>query len=207
MLRADDRRPRHWLARRARGLHGQLSPQQRGAPGRAALEGKAKQSLVAVRYRNCEMELITTCTVAGEYKYLSVTPKTENVKITNADELYARIPIGAVKLEGKLERDGQLNVDMTLVGRYESERLYFKQLDLAGRCEGATHVVTGLGVGAFEFHRVRDDLLVDEATHGGQDLVLEIGEAQGLSQPGHPPTLSNTAARPWPPPMHMVSSP
>ena len=119
---------------------------------RAALESRVRQGLVAVRYRNCEMELITTCTVAGSYAYTGVTPKSETIKITNADELYAKIPIGAVKLEGKLERDGQLNVDMTLVGRHEADRLYFKQADLSGRCEGATHVVVGLSVGAFEFY-------------------------------------------------------
>ena len=119
---------------------------------RAALEGKAKQSLVAVRYRNCEMEVINTCSVAGDYAFTSVTPKSENIRITNADELYAKIPVGAVKLEGKLARDGQLNVDMVLVGRYEADRYRFSEVDLNGRCEGATHVVTGMSVGAFEFY-------------------------------------------------------
>jgi hypothetical protein len=119
---------------------------------RAALEGRVNSSLVAVRYRNCEMELITNCSVQGSYKYISVTPKSENVRITNADELYAKIPIGAVKLEGKLERDGELNVDMVLVGRHESDRYRFQVSDLDGRCEGATHVVTGLTVGAFVFY-------------------------------------------------------
>jgi hypothetical protein len=119
---------------------------------RAALEGRVKSTLVAVRYRNCEMELITNCSVQGSYKYISVTPKSENVRITNADELYAKIPIGAVKLEGKLERDGELNVDMVLVGRHEADRYRFQTSDLEGRCEGATHVVTGLTVGSFVFY-------------------------------------------------------
>ncbi len=119
---------------------------------RAALEGRVKDRLVAVRYRNCEMEMITNCSVQGSYRFISVTPKSENVKITNADELYAKIPIGAVKLEGKLARDGELNVDMVLVGRHEADRFRFQQSDLEGRCEGATHVVTGLSVGAFVFY-------------------------------------------------------
>ncbi|GEM_PF-508290 len=123
---------------------------------RGALESRVKQRLVVVRYSNCEMELITNCSVAGNYDYVSVTPKTENIKITNADELYARIPIGAVKLEGKLERAGELNVDMTLVGRHEAARYRFQRSDLEGRCEGATHVVTGLSVGAFVFYSGSD---------------------------------------------------
>ncbi|MFO7567920.1 MAG: hypothetical protein R6X02_35090 [Enhygromyxa sp.] len=119
---------------------------------RAALEGRVKERLVAVRYRNCEMELITNCSVQGNYRYISVTPKSENVRITNADELYARIPIGAVKLEGQLARAGELNVDMVLVGRHEASAFRFQVDDLDGRCEGATHVVTGLSVGAFVFY-------------------------------------------------------
>jgi hypothetical protein len=119
---------------------------------RAALEGRVQEKLVAVRYRNCEMEMLTNCSVEGTYHYLQVTPKQETVTITNADELYAKIPIGAVKLEGKLERDGELNVDMVLVGRHEADRYRFQTSDLDGRCEGATHVVTGLTVGAFVFY-------------------------------------------------------
>ncbi|HLT36323.1 MAG TPA: hypothetical protein VK034_08555, partial [Enhygromyxa sp.] len=119
---------------------------------RAALEGRVQRGLVAVRYRNCEMELITNCSVSGHYDYIAVTPKSENVKITNADELYAKIPIGAVRLEGQLARAGELNVDMIQVGRHESDRFHFNQADLSGRCEGATHVVTGLSVGAFVFY-------------------------------------------------------
>lgn len=119
---------------------------------RASLEGKVQDRLVAVRYRNCEMELINNCSVAGSYRYISVTPKSETIRITNADELYAKIPIGAVKLEGKLERDGALNVDMVLIGRHESDRFRFQTSDLDGRCDGATHIVTGLSVGAFVFY-------------------------------------------------------
>lgn len=119
---------------------------------RAALEGKAKQGLVAVRYRDCEMEVINTCSVQGSYTFIGVTPKSETIAITNADELYAKIPIGAVNLEGQLERSGELNVDMTLIGRHEADRYRFELSELEGRCEGATHVVTGMSVGAFVFY-------------------------------------------------------
>ena len=64
-----------------------------------------------------------------------------------------------------------------------------------------------VGVGVLELLRVRDDLLVDELPYGGDDFGLELGEPQRLSDFRHAPTLSNTAARPCPPPMHMVSSP
>ena len=37
----------------------------------------------------------------------------------------------------------------------------------------------------FEGLRVRDDLSVDEATHGGDDVGLDVGEGKGLGETGH----------------------
>lgn len=119
---------------------------------RAALEARATRGLVAVRYEGCEMEVLTSCTGDGEYEYLGLTQKREGVKITNADELYAQLPVGAAGLEGKLERSGQLNVDMVIVGRREADKTQFTERDFTGRCAEATHVITGLTVGAFTFY-------------------------------------------------------
>ena len=122
------------------------------AADRAALEARAGRGLVAVRYEGCEMEILTTCTASGEYDYVGLTQKREGVRITNADELYAKLPIGAAGLEAKLERAGQLNVDMAIVGRREATQHNFTERDLDGRCDEATHVVTGLTVGAFSLY-------------------------------------------------------
>jgi hypothetical protein len=122
------------------------------AADRAALEARATRSLVAVRYQGCEMEVLTNCAVAGSYSYLGLNQKREGVRIKSVDELYAQLPVGAVALEGKLERAGQLNVDMVIVGRKEAESSEFSERDLEGRCDDATHVITGLTVGAFSFY-------------------------------------------------------
>ncbi|MEM6291223.1 MAG: hypothetical protein AAGA54_08155 [Myxococcota bacterium] len=122
------------------------------AAERAALEARASKGLVAVRYSGCEMEVLTTCSAAGAYDYLGLTQKREGVRITNTDQLYAQLPIGAVGLESKLERAGQLNVDMTIVGRREANKARFNERDLEGRCDEATHVITGLTVGSFSFY-------------------------------------------------------
>lgn len=122
------------------------------AAERAALEARASRGLVAVRYSGCEMEVLNTCSAKGQYEYLGLTQKTEGVRITNTDQLYAKLPIGAAGLEGKLERAGQLNVDMTIVGRRDATESSFNERDLEGRCDEATHVVTGLTVGSFSFY-------------------------------------------------------
>lgn len=118
---------------------------------RGKLESQVRRGVVAVRYVGCDMQVLGQCTAPGKYGYASLNPKKSRVKMRNADELYANIPAYAVKFEGTLARAGELNVEMTIVGRYESDRSSVRVEDLRGDCDGATHVVTGLSVGAFEF--------------------------------------------------------
>jgi len=121
------------------------------APDRMALELQVQKGIVAVRYVGCEMEVLRRCRVPSAYRYIPSTPQNEQVTITNEDELYATVPIGAAKLEGKLAAAGQLHVDMTLVGMYETDAPLVRKDQLEGECAQATHVVTALSVGAFEF--------------------------------------------------------
>ena len=123
------------------------------APDRAALESQARQGQLVVHYQGCEMEVLRRCKAPQKstYQYTAITPKGESVKITNADELYASIPIHAASFEGKLAQSGQLNAEMTIVGEYGVSGLPPAVDQLEGECDGATHVVTALTVGAFSF--------------------------------------------------------
>jgi hypothetical protein len=123
---------------------------------RAALEGRAAKGLVPVRYSGCEIELLNGCKVEGQfYEYLGLTPRREAVTIHDFDELYAKIPIGAVKLEAKLERAGSLVIDMYIAGSHSAPMTdRYDEYDLKGieaECKQATHVITGIQVGAFTF--------------------------------------------------------
>lgn len=118
---------------------------------RAELEAEAKHGLVVVRYEGCEMQLLPECHVKGSsYRYTPTTRKLEQVVITNDDELYADLPVGAAKLEGTLKKAGRLVVAMHVVGRFDAANPGKMQLE--GLCQGATHVVTGLTAGAFDFY-------------------------------------------------------
>ena len=121
------------------------------AADRAALEALSKQGLVVVRYVGCEMELLAQCHATGGYRYTPTTVKQDRVVIRDEDELYANVPLGAASLEGKLASAGQLDVAMTIVGRYDADRAAVAPTELEGRCQRATHVVTGLTAGAFAF--------------------------------------------------------
>ena len=89
---------------------------------RADLEARMKEEgLVAVRYQGCEMEVLDRCRVPGAYRYRGVNVKKDGVAIDNADDLYAKLPIGAFRLEAKLRKAGQLSVETvikTLLGSH-----------------------------------------------------------------------------------------
>lgn len=121
---------------------------------RGLLEGliikRADAGLVAVRYESCEMELLRRCTVTGRYEYTGVGAKRDDQVFRSADELYAKIPLGAAQLEGELARHGALSLAMTVVGHYEAAgRARVDRRELQGDCERATHVISAVTVGAF----------------------------------------------------------
>src|SRR5208283_460679 len=104
-----------------------------------------------------------------KYAYSPITRKKDRVVMRDADDLYANVPIGAARLEAKLEKSGELDVDMTMVGRWEADRRTVRTDELQGSCDGATHVVSALTVGAFTFTAGAD------ASVGGGATVLGAG--------------------------------
>src|SRR5262249_14638604 len=50
-----------------------------------------------------------------------------------------------------LQRAGQLEVSLAVVGRFQADRTDVHRDELEGDCAAATHVVAALSVGAFEF--------------------------------------------------------
>jgi formylglycine-generating enzyme required for sulfatase activity len=137
---------------------------------RGELEAQAhNRGLVVVRYQGCEMQVLDHCTTTVKYSYSSITRKKDRVVMRDADDLYANVPVGAAKLEAKLEKSGELDVDMTMVGRWEADRSAVRSDELQGSCDGATHVVSALTVGAFTFTAGAD------ATVGGGATLLGAG--------------------------------
>lgn len=122
------------------------------SPDRGALEGLVERGggLVAVRYEGCEMELVRRCQVTGAYRYTAVEPKRDDQVFRSADELYAKIPLGAAQLEGELARHGALALEMTVVGHYDASGERVARTQLRGDCERATHVISTVTVGAFK---------------------------------------------------------
>lgn len=119
---------------------------------RLDLEAQARKGILVVRYEGCEMEVLRACQVTGAYRYAATTRQDDRVHIRDEDALYANIPVYAAKFEGALKSAGELTVAMSMVGRYEATRTGLRRSDLVGECSRATHVITSLTAGAFEFY-------------------------------------------------------
>ncbi len=149
---------------------------------RARLESLAKTSLVAVHYTGCEMQTLPNCRIDAKYSYTALTPKRDQMRIKNQDELYASMPIHAVSFEGKLEQAGELNVSMTIVGRFEADPASLDAGGLSGDCSEATHVISAITAGAFRFFAG-----AGSATEGG---VSVLGAGAGTKQSQSQETLA-----------------
>jgi hypothetical protein len=172
---------------------------------RAALEARAKQGLVAVRYVGCDIEVLPQCVAPARYTYAytSTTTKHDSVHIKNEDDLYSNLPLGAAKLEAALKRSGELRVDMTIVGRYSAALEGVPRNELVGPdCARATHVISGLTVGEFDLSAggraavSGGGSLLGKVSAGGsstaseEDLAQDGDEhacARATGQDGHPP--------------------
>ncbi len=119
---------------------------------RQELESKVRRGVVVVRYQGCKMDVLARCSAPASYGYRGTTIAQDKVVIKDEDDLYTNLPVGAAKLEGRLERSGQLTVDIDLVGRYESDKPVVRADELQGDCAGATHFIYGAAVGAFDFY-------------------------------------------------------
>lgn len=122
------------------------------AADRAQLEAAAHQGLVAVRYDGCQLQVLSRCELEGGYEYRSLNHKRDELKIRDRDALWAKLPLGAARLEAALSRDGQLNVDMMVVGQHEATATHARAKGNSAACTGATHVVTAMTVGAFSLY-------------------------------------------------------
>lgn len=136
---------------------------------RAKLESLRKRGVIAVHSEGCELAVLSHCRVKGSYGYSGITRKQTRLNIKDTDELYATMPAFAASLEAKLHSAGQLNVQMTVVGRYETQGAAISTMDLEGDCKEATHVVTAVALGAYALSAGAD------AETSGSAKVVGIG--------------------------------
>lgn len=119
------------------------------ASEKAHLESLLNERAVAVSYSGCDLKILDACRIKGTYSFHRTTLATDTLEIKSEDDLYAKLPLGAVSLEGELQRSGRLAVRTTVAGQLRLNE-EIGDVPTAGACARATHVVTALSVGTFK---------------------------------------------------------
>jgi len=123
-------------------------PEQRGD-----LELVMKENIAIVSYSCKGFKLLKDCKVDGNYGFLGMSKKEQVVKLNNADEVKANLPLGGIGIAGNISaemaRGSTLDVAMVMIGKIKTTGAKVQADELKGECDGATHFVKGAMVGAF----------------------------------------------------------
>ena len=144
-----------------------LSPLIVEWPGisKVSLDSVSKRGIVVVSYASCALKVLSGCSASGRYEYTAVTPARDKIQIESQDDLYARLPLGAVSLKGELARGNNLELDYIAVGQRVASEVPVK---LTGDCEGATHYVRTITIGAYN---------LDAAARARAEAGVDVGNA------------------------------
>jgi hypothetical protein len=140
------------------------------AAEKANLQARLQSGALAVEYTGCSMRPITACNVRGSYRWQQTTLSSDTIDIQNEDELFAKLPLGALALEGELARAGRLQVRTAVSGQYVLEGTMASDVPDYGACAQATHLLTGVSIGSFRLHSggsLRTGVGVGVAEYGG----------------------------------------
>lgn len=123
------------------------------AAQRTDLELAMKSGRAVVGY-GCEgLKVLTACTLKGDYKFAGVSLKEEVIQLKSADEVRASLPISGATLSGEVTRGTSLDLAIAMVGRGTALASDAAKGELSGQCDGATHFVRAVYVGAFAMKR------------------------------------------------------
>jgi hypothetical protein len=155
------------------------------AHDRSRLEASVRRGLVPVRVDGCKARVVDTCSVRQrKYAFAATSRQREVMVVRDRDELGARLPILATRLGATFSQASALDVRMTVVGRYEAGPQRIGRLDLDGQCEGVTHVVANLSVGAFSIATARSTTVEGsiDVLHGAREREKKRVDSAGLEE-------------------------
>ncbi len=106
--------------------------------------------LIAVRLvdtgAGAQLEILHGCYVQGRYEYKQGATLDDSISIKSKDELAAKLPFSYGSFEGSFSQSSELRIEYRTPGDFVAPT---SQFQLTGACQGATHVVTHLTIGAF----------------------------------------------------------
>lgn len=106
----------------------------------------SQRGIVVVAYTGCSLKVLNMCEVEGAYDFQSVQPQVTKMELDNMDQLAAGLPLGVATIGGELKGGQQFELDYVLVGERRTKVVPGK---LTGECDGATHFVRSIQIGAY----------------------------------------------------------
>ena len=128
------------------------------ATDQSSFQSYTASDVVVVKYEGCEMKVLDGCRednakgAHGVYNPVQWTSGgVETIDIHDEGELYAKLPLGAATLSGKVESGEKLHMEYYVSGTRTATRdsVYRAELEKNPRCAGATHFVYAYNLGAF----------------------------------------------------------
>ena len=159
------------------------------ASEKANLESRLREGGVVVAYSGCEMRILPGCRAGGSYEWRRTTTSTDSFEILTQDDLYTKLPLGAAALEGELSNSGRLAMRTTVSGQLGLIGADASRVPITGECQGATHLVSGLSIGAFQLKAGGATSLAGGADVAGAGAKVGTGrEEDTLRSAGTPST-------------------
>lgn len=121
-------------------------------------ESRAATDVIFVRYEGCNLKVLDGCAndsirgAFGAYRPVEWTSgSVEKMDIASENELYAKLPLGAATLGGRVQSGEKFRMEYFVSGVRTSTRpaVYRNELAKVPGCAGATHFVYGFALGAF----------------------------------------------------------
>jgi len=115
------------------------------------LEAQMRSGAVVLHFDEKELRVLPHCTASEvRYTWVGVQTRERVVKIRNRAEFQTNLPVSALKLSADFDAGAMLQARFRVVGRQQLEHAVLTASDLTGEgCDEATHVVTGVLIGAF----------------------------------------------------------
>ena len=125
----------------------------------ASFEAKAARDTIFVHYEGCKIDVLYGCSAPtapgrlGAYGTPTFTSGTvQGFDVKNEGELYAKLPLGAAELSGRVAAGEMLHLKYFVSGVATDTRdsVYASELSSYQGCATATHFVWAYNLGAFE---------------------------------------------------------
>lgn len=180
---------------------------------RGDLEEAVSDGVAVVAFDQSGLRLLKRCHLKGDYGYLPLEPKKDVIRFDSAREIKANLPVGgpglALKIGGGFEQGKTLDLAYVMVGKRRTTWSDPTLEDVQGKCDGATHYVRAITVGAFAMKTgSRDkayavaDIFAASASAGGttsgdvSSVDGDLAACAGIDQtPDQPPARCRSLLR------------